>query len=278
MNKITCQYAIVRFAPFIETGEFANVGIVLIADKKQFFGFQLEEKKYTRITHFFDKLEAKVYLTAIKNIQKELERVADVLNQHGFAKRNDTNDVNFAHGLFNEIIRPRETIIKFGKMRTVLTDDPEKTLKELFGYYVQRDFVDKEYQEALLVKGVRKLLVDANAAKRFKQAKIGNDIYHANFPFVEKNTDDNIKIIKPLYLGHDDPCKLYDHGATWMNKITRLRELNLLDGNVLFTVQGPRGNNNQMDAFNDITSTLRKNDVDVVAFDKKQQIIDFVTH
>lgn len=278
MNKITCQYAIVRFAPFIETGEFANVGIVLIADKKRFFGFQLEAKKYTRITHFFDKLEANVYLTTIKNIQKELERATEILNQHGFDKRNTTNDVNFARGLFNEIIRPRETIIKFGKMRTVLTDDPEKTLKELFRYYVHQDFVDKEYQEALLVKGVRKLLVDANAAKRFKQAKIGNDVYHANFPFVEKNTENNIKIIKPLYLGHDDPSKIYDHGATWMNKVTRLRDLNLLNGNVLFTVQGPRGNDNRMNAFKDITDTLRKNDIDVVAFDKKQEIIEFVTH
>lgn len=214
-------------------------------------------------------------MTAIKNIEKELERAAEVLNQHGFDKR---NNLNFAHGLFNEIIRPRETIIKFGKMRTVLTDDPEKTLKELFGYYVHRDFVDKEYQETLLVKGVRKLLVDVNAAKRFKQDRIGNDVYHANFPFVEKNTKDNIKIIKPLYLGHDEPSKIYDHGATWMNKVTRLRELNLLNGNVLFTVQGPRGNNNQMDAFRDITDTLRKNDVGVVDFDKKKEIIEFVTH
>lgn len=276
MNKITCQYAIVRFAPFIETGEFANVGIVLIADKKRFFGFQLEAKKYTRITHFFDKLEANVYLTAIKNMQKELERATDILNQHGFDKCNNTNGVDFVHGLFNEIIRPRETIIKFGKMRTVLTDDPEKTLKELFRYYVHRDFVDKEYQEALLIKGVRKLLVDVNAAKRFKQAKIGNDVYHANFPFVEKENNVPTKIIKPLYLGHDEPSKILNHGGAWMFKITQLRKLNLLQGKVLFTVTGPKGNSNRMNAFKDITNSLREINVDVVLSDRKQEIIDFV--
>jgi len=277
MDKIACQYAIVRFAPFIETGEFANVGIVLLADKKRFFGFQLEDKKHARITHFFDKLEAKVYLTAINNVQNELERAAEIIEQHGFHKRK-TNDVNFAKGIFNEIVRPRETIIRFGKVRTVLTDDPNKTLKELYGYYVQRDFVTKAYQEDILEKGVRKLLVEAKVAKRFKQAKVGNEVYHANFPFVEKENRDNFKIIKPLYLGHEDPSKIYDHGATWMNKVTRLRNLNLLTGKVLFTVEGPRGNNNRENAFTDIIDTLRENDMDVVPFEDKKEIIDFITH
>jgi len=30
MKKFACQYAIVRFLPYLETGEFANVGIVML--------------------------------------------------------------------------------------------------------------------------------------------------------------------------------------------------------------------------------------------------------
>lgn len=29
MNKLACQYAVVRFLPYAETGEFANVGVAL---------------------------------------------------------------------------------------------------------------------------------------------------------------------------------------------------------------------------------------------------------
>ena len=50
MNKVACQYAIVRFAPFVETGEFANVGIIMMAPKQRFFAFELELKRYKRIT------------------------------------------------------------------------------------------------------------------------------------------------------------------------------------------------------------------------------------
>ncbi|MGH8147921.1 MAG: DUF3037 domain-containing protein, partial [Rhodanobacteraceae bacterium] len=27
MNRLACQYAVIRFLPYAETGEFANVGV-----------------------------------------------------------------------------------------------------------------------------------------------------------------------------------------------------------------------------------------------------------
>ncbi|MGM0927683.1 MAG: DUF3037 domain-containing protein [Pseudomonadota bacterium] len=30
MKRIACQYVILRFMPYVETGEFANVGVVMI--------------------------------------------------------------------------------------------------------------------------------------------------------------------------------------------------------------------------------------------------------
>ena len=61
MNKVACQYAIVRFAPYVETGEFANVGIVMMAPKQRYFKFEVELKRYGRITKFFDDVDAKLY-------------------------------------------------------------------------------------------------------------------------------------------------------------------------------------------------------------------------
>ena len=162
MNKVACQYAIVRFAPFVETGEFANVGIIMMAPKQRFFAFELELKRYGRITRFFEDVDAKLYRKTLYNLKAELERVGDVLKVHGFDKRFKTNDIDFANGLFKEVVRTRETIVRFGEIRTVLTDDPKAKVEELFAFYVGRNFVTKKYQEQLLESKVRKLLYQAD--------------------------------------------------------------------------------------------------------------------
>ena len=42
MNKKAYQYAIVRFSPFVETEEFANVGVVMICPAEGKFLFKLQ--------------------------------------------------------------------------------------------------------------------------------------------------------------------------------------------------------------------------------------------
>ncbi len=206
MKKIPCQYAIVRFSPFVGTGEFANVGLLLMAPKHDYYGYKLELKRYGRITRFFDDLEPNIYRNSIKNLDVELKRIEIMLKIHGYGKRFQTNDMTFAQGLFHEIVRPRETIIKFSDTRVVLADNPKKKLDELFAYYVGRSFVTKEYRETVLTRGIRKWLTSANIADRFIKAQVGDEKYHWNFPFVEYKNDHPIKIIKPLFLGHEEPA------------------------------------------------------------------------
>jgi hypothetical protein len=80
MTKFACQYALLRFRPFAETGEFANVGIVLLAPEARFFGFRLLNR-YGRITQFFKELDKKVYLNGRDLFKEELERFAAQLRK-----------------------------------------------------------------------------------------------------------------------------------------------------------------------------------------------------
>jgi len=277
MNKIACQYVIVRFAPFIETGEFANVGILMIAPKQRFFGFELEIKRYARITHFFEEIDAKVYRKTLYNLKDELERASFVLSQHGFDRRFKTNDVDFANGIFSEIVRTRETIIQFGEVRTVLTDNPQKKLKQLFAYYVERNFVTKQYQEALLEKSVRKLLYKINVGDKFIKDKIGDDAYQVNFPFVEHRLNKPDKIIKPLHLAHEDSTKIYDHGASWVFRINKLKDKYLNLNDVLFTLSGPTDDENRIKAYQEIEKELMATGVHVTPCNNETEIINFAT-
>ena len=110
MKKIPCQYAIVRFMPYVETGEFANVGVVMMAPQERYFGFKLLTLRHGRITKFFEDLDAKLFRAAMYDFKEELERVHGVLKAHGFDRRLKNNDVELAKGLFGEVLRSRETM------------------------------------------------------------------------------------------------------------------------------------------------------------------------
>lgn len=275
MKKTACLYAIVRFIPFVETGEFANVGIVMMAPEQRFFAFKLMTRRHKRVTHFFEQLEAKVFHATMRNLQEELNRATGVLRRHGFDKRLKINDVDFAKGLFAEIIRPRETIIKFSEPRAILANDLKETLTKLYGHYVERTFVTREYQETKLANSMRKWFYDAGIAERFQPAELGNDEYHVTFPFVEQHKNHAVKAIKPLYFGHDQATKIIEHGGKWLLRIDQLRKRKKLPDSILFAVQGPQEDGPKGNAYREIIKDLQDADAAVLPYADKDGILDF---
>ncbi len=132
MNRSACQYAIVRFAPFVETGEFANVGILMMAPRARYFGFKLETRRFGWITRFFEDLEPSLYREALRTLRDELERVHDLLKTHGFDKRRQSPDLDLAQRLFTEVVRPRESIVRFSEPGIVMVEEPAAKLEALF--------------------------------------------------------------------------------------------------------------------------------------------------
>lgn len=275
MKKTPCLYSIVRFAPFVETGEFANVGIIMMAPEERFFEFKLMVQRHARVTHFFEQLEPRVFRATMRNLQEELNRAAGVLRRHGFDRRLKANDVAFAKGLFTEIIRPRETVIKFSEPRAILAEDMTETLAELYGHYVERTFVTREYQEAVLERGMRKWLYQARIADRFDRMELGDDEYHVTFPFVEQRADHAVKAIKPLHLGHDQPTRIIEHGGQWVLRINQLRKRQYLPDTVLFAVQGPTDDGAKGRAYHEAVEVLRETGVAVLPYTDKEGILAF---
>ena len=79
MKLVACRYAVVQFAPYRETGEFANAGVVLMCPETGYFGFKLQTRRTKRITDFFDELPRSFYVRAVKAMEDELQRVAGVV-------------------------------------------------------------------------------------------------------------------------------------------------------------------------------------------------------
>ncbi|MCU7891819.1 MAG: DUF3037 domain-containing protein [Candidatus Thiodiazotropha sp. (ex Ustalcina ferruginea)] len=275
MKKTPCQYAIVRFTPYVETGEFANVGVVMMVPQARYFGFKLLTRRHGRITKFFEELDAKVFRAAMYELKDELERVHGVLKDHGFDRRLKSNDVDFAKSLFFEVLRTRETIVRFGEPRVVLADDPKETLKELFAYYVERNFVTKEYRETVLEKGLRRLFFKNQLGERFHRTKVGDDDFKVTFPFVELHNQLLTKIIKPLNLAQDDTTKILEHGNKWEFRVRKLREREVLPGKILFAVEEPKEQGRRATACQEAVNMLRDTGVTVYPYRDRMEILEF---
>jgi hypothetical protein len=276
MKKFACQYALLRFRPFVETGEFANVGIALMAPDARFFGFRVL-KKYGRITQFFHQLDRQVYLDGRQLFKEEMERFGKELRHLALDGRKTRPDLALARNLFAEVVRPREAMLQFSEQRLVLADDPKTKLLQLFDHYVERNFVTKEYQERLLENNVRKLLVRAQVGTKYQREKIGTEDFSVNFPFVRMIDGVPGKVIKPLFLAQDDTTKILTHGGQWVDKIRRLRKRGALPADVLFPVTEPATNTKPYHAFQEIRTDLLAAGVEVVPANDESLIIQFAS-
>lgn len=276
MTKTACLYAIVRFMPYVETGEFANAGILMIAPGARYFGYKLLKLRYGRITRFFEELDSGVFKSTIATLTEELKRIDDLLKQHGFDRRHKTNDIQFARNIFAEIIRPRETILRFSEPRGVLSEDPKKTLKELFSHYVDREFATKEYRQKYLERSVNLMLSKAKINERFAPQKLGDPEYQVNFPFVEMQNDQPAKVIKPLHLNQAESIKIIEHGGKWEFRIRELRKRHILKPeNVLFAVEGPNETSIRVEAYNEVVEMLKDIGSRVLPYSNTEEILSF---
>lgn len=122
-----CLYSIVRFAPFAETEEFANVGIVLSAPAVGRMEYRLARKNLKRVNQFFEC--SSLFAKAMEIAQNELD-VVQAMTKEAL----ESQIVNH----FRFLTEPKESLIRFSSMRSILVESFDLTLEELFGRYVDR--------------------------------------------------------------------------------------------------------------------------------------------
>lgn len=275
MNATACQYAIIRFAPFVETGEFANVGILLLAPSAGYFGHEIQTRRYARITAFFEGVEAQTYKAAMTAIGAELDHFAGVLRKRGFGPGADRGGIAFAQRVFQEITRPREGIVRYSGPKVVMAADPGATRRELFQHYVERSFATREYREVVMERGLRMLLQRARLAARFQSHRVGDEGFHVTFPLVETRDDRPVKAIKALNLAQADPSKIRDHAIVWRARIDKLRARHTLPERVLFALSEAGPDGAQREAYQEAVADLRSEGVQLLPARDNEGILEF---
>ena len=275
MRELACNYAIARFRPYRETGEFANVGVVLLCPEVDFFGYLFERHKYKRITDFFPELDSNIFKAGLGGFLKELSRVTSRENQTNQLVLRDEIPARIA--AFKEVVRTRETIFHFGEVATVLATDPKAKLDELFNFYIKRQFAsDREYQEIIMRRSLGDFLQKIKLAPLYKlDQKLGDDTYNVVVPFVHYEGNIPRKVIKPLHLAKAATTEIYRHGDAWISTVRRLGRINCLPKEFLFAVKQPAGNKQHEAAAQEICTELENCGTKTVRFADREAIERF---
>jgi hypothetical protein len=267
MNRQVCKYNIIRFQPFAETEEFANIGVVLFATASKRLEFRLlESRQHKRITDFFDPLAKDVFGYAVKIVKAEIERIQKFYDNGGRV------DVD----LYAELIRSREDIVRFGESRVLFCEDPIRQVEKLFEHYVQHSFANEPGYEEKMKMQLKDLLVSHNLGDVYKQAVIGEvDRYKVTFPFVRKS--DHRKAIKPIQFLHDDPTAMIDHGREWLSKVELLTRFNFIaPEEVLFAYRTKTPNDGVgFDPFDEVRNMAEKLGVTMIDMVASEEIVKF---
>ncbi len=122
-----CIVVTVSLRPSPISDENACFGVILKCDKAGFFSYRLaqqDEAVISRITNFFPRYGREKLLQIMEWAANDIE----------FTIKNAPTNL----GAFQNLIRPRENIIRYGSPSAVATDDPAAELDRQYDIYVVR--------------------------------------------------------------------------------------------------------------------------------------------
>jgi hypothetical protein len=265
------MYAVIRFMPFAETREFANVGIVIIAPKLGFFDFKLAPKTFGRVTKFFDDLDGVVYKHALESFEGELERIRNYLT-HNYVQGEGLVEY------FKEITRPRESVLHFGEIGTLLTDNVSVSVETLYDRLIGRNFAtSKEYKEQQMVRVLKNQLISKLPKDvRYTKQNIKAGMFDITMPLVTQ-INSNYRIIRPLAFEQKNVLQAMEHGETWVNRLRKLVNSEVLEAKrALFVLEKPLSRKlDFMKVYEDVSSEIRSIGAIAENFSETSRIIEF---
>lgn len=206
-----CLVIPITFRPYAETGEFACFGVLLHCPETGYINYRLGEgdRRVTdRINNFFKEIGRDIFRMTLKGAKRDLEQVV-----------NAPADL-FEHGRFRELldnlIRPRENLIRYGSPMAVMAANPAEELDRQYALLVERGFVDRAGRyEAAVRERVRKHLMERRISYRQLQVTAPHH-YAFTVPFVfEAKTAPRGKAVKALNLAGASATETIDNGLKW---------------------------------------------------------------
>lgn len=220
MKNVAVRYAVVRFQPYPETGEFANIGIIAIDPIKGLFAYKLAERHSKRVTDFFHNLNRNFYLNTVKQIKFELDARFQAVTEF----KADAREV------FDDLIKPKSNLFQFEQSGALKALDFYKAVDDLYDHFVGHEFAKDKSYEAKLRDRVKHQLDLLELKRPFLEHEV-TDQYGVKARFELARAEDRLEaIIKPFGFAGEDPNKLVTHLANETKKLEIALDAGYLEG------------------------------------------------
>ena len=270
MSEVVCNYAVLRFLPYRETGEFVNIGVVVCSPETSAFEYRCETRHWQRVHAFFPECERSLYREAIHAAKAELERLRPTFQ---LGRSPNESELAALGSRFQELIRMREGLVHFAMPGVLLTHSIDEALDELYGDLVLRQFAQsREYQETIMRRRLGEFLRDWQLRQHYRSNRlVGDERFHITMPFVHETSGRVRKAFKPLDLDRREASDIFQHGDTWVSALRRLREFGHAPDSMVFPVRFAAGGEREV-AAQRISDELREQGGILVPFEDTDRL------
>jgi len=268
--------SILRFRPYRDIGEFANVGILLSFPQLDKIIFRLEKRRQ-RIVGFFPEIDRPL----LQNAFQYIEDVFREKSQHN-GIHIDSGAVVFdflsrdACEIFQYLTSVKEGMFVFSDTISGITDNADERMDALFEYYVLRNFQSSdETREKRLEKSFRSTLTNFKLNTKFREGHLGNESYRVKIPFFNEKLS-----IRTLCLEREKTTEIYECGDQWEARMARLHKLNEIPSRILFPISYPKNPDSKMkNAVSETQEKLAQFDfVKIMPVTETRKVIEFIKY
>ncbi|EMB6141127.1 DUF3037 domain-containing protein [Providencia stuartii] len=266
--NIPLLYSIIRYTPYAETEEFANVGVVICSPKTGELAFSITRHNDARIRHFFK--DDSIFNVVKPVIEDELMTASKIVASLSTPEK--------IRDFFFNITEPRESVFRYSPSRVLMAKSINTELERLFAQFVKQSGHTKEKREEVLASELRCRFQRHEELKNsFKKLELGGELTRFNMPLVASADGDILCAIKPLLFAQNDPSKMLEHCDKWVARIRRAASENILKfSNVLLTIEHSKKlKTHEAKAIDEIKFTLDKHKITHFDFRDKDSIVDF---
>lgn len=215
--KTTYSNITLRYVHDVVTGEFANIGVVLYSPEQRYLEARFTTS-YERLNAIFLKIDHLHYRALMRYMANRFEEIAAEIRDGLHVP-----PVTALTEIVRQVLPPDDSSLQWSEQGGGFTDDPSRTLGELFKRFVERYIAGSEQvsrTDEEIAKPFRARLV--KVATRLSEKKIVTKDYQYDFRYAWKN--DIWHLYEPVSFDLVDPNSIREKANRWLGRGVALSE------------------------------------------------------
>ena len=267
-TKEPYSYVVLRYIHDVLTGEFVNVGLVMVVPGRPLV-LSKSRKTFGRIKSVFPDLDSEAYKGAIDAIERGMRSVKRNLKNEGLFKDNKTA-VDYARSA----LPLDDSSLQWSPVGAGLTADPQKTFDQLYQRFVSRydRAAERRRSDDDVWRPVEAKLKEHGVNVELEPKRIQGNTDAVEFRHAWKNG--RWHVYEPLSFDLSDADNIKDKARRWLGHLSAVKIGTREDVQVHFIVGRPQ-NASLVPAYRNAVEILRQVPFDNKVFDE-EQIDDFV--